>query len=439
MIKPLPISWFYENLPEAQIVEDRFKNVIRKNYLLSWFSSIETPIVERLEILTSKGGDDNEIYWLHRINGEQGDDASLWLRFDLTVPLARYVAQNEWVLIFPFKRFQIAKVYRWERPQKGRYREFYQADVDIIWNGKLSLFADVEIISTLSNSLKELEFWNFTININNKKLLSWFLSSLGIEKIAEVISIIDKKDKVRSIVPILEELKVEEKQINWILDLLKNSKQKTSKEIFDYLNNLWINNELFKEWLGELEYVYSNLINLWIEEKALIINPAISRGLNYYTWTVFETFIVGAEKMWSIASGWRYENLASNFTKNNFPWVGWSIWLSRLIAVLNNIWKINLDKKTLTEVMLVNMWDDLLKDNLAIVKELREVWINSELYLDLNAKVSKQIKYADNKKIPHVIIMWENELEKWVILLKTLATWEQVELNISDIINYLKK
>ncbi len=439
MIKPLPISWFYENLPEAQIVEDRFKNVIRKNYLLSWFSSIETPIVERLEILTSKGGDDNEIYWLHRINGEQGDDASLWLRFDLTVPLARYVAQNEWVLIFPFKRFQIAKVYRWERPQKGRYREFYQADVDIIWNGKLSLFADVEIISTLSNSLKELEFWNFTININNKKLLSWFLSSLGIEKIAEVISIIDKKDKVRSIVPILEELKVEEKQINWILDLLKNSKQKISKEIFDYLNNLWINNELFKEWLGELEYVYSNLINLWIEEKALIINPAISRGLNYYTWTVFETFIVGAEKMWSIASGWRYENLASNFTKNNFPWVGWSIWLSRLIAVLNNIWKINLDKKTLTEVMLVNMWDDLLKDNLAIVKELREVWINSELYLDLNAKVSKQIKYADNKKIPHVIIMWENELEKWVILLKTLATWEQVELNISDIINYLKK
>ena len=181
------------------------------------------------------------------------------------------------------------------------------------------------------------------------------------------------------------------------------------------------------------------LFLLIIEEKALIINPAISRGLNYYTWTVFETFIVGAEKMWSIASGWRYENLASNFTKNNFPWVGWSIWLSRLIAVLNNIWKINLDKKTLTEVMLVNMWDDLLKDNLAIVKELREVWINSELYLDLNAKVSKQIKYADNKKIPHVIIMWENELEKWVILLKTLATWEQVELNISDIINYLKK
>ncbi len=439
MIKPLPISWFYENLPEAQIVEDRFKDVIRKNYLLSGFSSIETPVVERLEILTSKGGDDNEIYWLHRINGEQGDDASLWLRFDLTVPLARYVAQNEWILTFPFKRFQIAKVYRWERPQKWRYREFYQADVDIIWNGKLSLFADVEILSTLFNSLEELKFWDFVININNKKLLSWFLLSLGIEKTAEVISVIDKKDKVRSIVPMLKELKIEEKQINWILDLLKNSKQKTSKEIFDYLNNLWIQNELFIEWLKELEYVYSNLINLWIEEKTLLINPAISRGLNYYTWTVFETFIVWAEKMWSIASGWRYENLASNFTKNNFPWVGWSIWLSRLIAVLNNIWKINSNKKTLTEVMLVNMWDDLLKANLSIVKELRKAWINSELYLDSNAKISKQIKYADNKKIPHVIIVWEDELEKKVVLLKTLATWEQIELNISDITNYLKK
>ena len=436
MIKPLPISWFYENLPAEQITEDRFKDIIKKNYLLSWFNSIETPVVERLEILTSKWGDDNEIYWLHRISGEQWDDASLWLRFDLTVPLARYVAQNEWVLTFPFKRFQIAKVYRWERPQKWRYREFYQADIDIIWNWKLALFADVEVISTLYNSLEELGFWSFIININNKKLLSWFLSSLDIEKIVDTINIIDKKDKVKSIAPMLEELWLLEKQINSIIEFIKDVKQQ--ENIFDYLNNLWIKNELFLEWLWELEYVYSNLINLWILKEFLIINPTISRGLNYYTWTVFETFIAWANRMWSIASGWRYENLAHNFSKNNFPGVGGSIWVSRLIAVLNNLWKVSNDKKSLTEVMLVNMSDDLLKDNLWIIKILRNAWINSELYIDSNAKIAKQIKYADNKKIPYIIIMWEDELKKWAVIIKTLATWEQEEVKINDIIDKLK-
>lgn len=438
MIKPLPISWFYENMPEEQIVEDNFKDIIRKNYLLSWFSSIETPVVERLEILTSKGWDDNEIYWLHRINWEEWDDASLWLRFDLTVPLARYVAQYEWVLTFPFKRFAIGKVYRWERPQKWRYREFYQADIDIIWNSKLALFADVEILSTIYNSLKNLGFWDFVFNINNKKLLSWFLIEIWIDKIVETISIIDKKDKVKNIKFLFEELWLNENQINKLLELINFSKDAKTNEILKYLKKLWIENELFNEWLKELEYVYSNLINLWIEEKYLQINPSISRGLNYYTWTVFETFISWAENMWSIASGWRYENLASNFSKNNFPWVGWSIWISRLIAVLNNLWKIDNSKKTLTQVMLVNMWDNLLRDNLSIIKDLRNAWIKSELYLDSNVKISKQIKYADNKKIPFVIMMWEDELEKWIVLFKTLASWEQEEVKIWDIVGRLK-
>ncbi len=435
MIKPLPISWFYENLPESQIIEDNFKNIIRKNYSLSWFVSIDTPAVERLEILTSKWADDSEIYGLHRIHWNVWDEASLWLRFDLTVPLARYVAQYEWELTFPFKRQQIWKVYRGERPQKGRYREFYQADVDIIWNGKLPLFADVEILSTIYNSLKELDFWDFIININNKKFLAWFLLSIWIPNnlIVKTISIIDKKDKVRGdkLKEMYLEVGLKEKQINNIKDFIAFGEEYTSENILDKYKS--VDNELLQEWLIELTYVYNNLLELWVKEKNLKINPAISRGLNYYTWTVFETFISGSESMWSISSGGRYENLAWNFTKNSFPWVWGSIWLSRLLAILKDLWKVKLGAKTVSQVMVVNMWDEFLTNHLKIVNKLRKNGVNVEIFLDGRAKMQKQLKYANNKNIPFVIIQAEEEIKKWVFQLKNLVKWEQKELSIDKL------
>ena len=431
MIKPLPISWFYENLPDTQIIEDNFKEIIKRNFSLSGFDSIATPIVERLEILTSKGWDDNEIYALRRLSWEQLDDSSLWLRFDLTIPLARYIAQYEWILTFPFKRQHIAKVYRWERPQKWRYREFYQADIDIIWNGKLPLFADVEVISTMYNSLKELNFWDFIININNKKLLQGFLDSIWIINIPETISVIDKKDKVKSIISLLESILLNDNQIKSILEYIKISEEKTSTEILKYFENN--SNELLKEWLKELNYVFKNLIILWINKKNIRINPSISRWLNYYTWTVFETFISWAENLWSIASGGRYENLCSNFSKNNYPWVWASIWISRLIVVLNSLWKINQDKKTKTDIILVNMWEKYLKNYLQLLWQLRSRWINSEIYLDSESKIQKQLKYANNKGIPYVIIIWEDELLKWVLQFKNLKKGEQLEIQNNDI------
>ena len=238
MIKPKPISWYYENLPEEQIIEENFKDIIKRNYSLSWFTPLDTPNIERVEALTSKGADDNEIYWIKRLKAEWDDknNFELWLRFDLTVPLARYIAQYEWELTFPFKRQHIWRVYRWERPQKGRYREFYQADVDIIWNGNLPLFADVEILSTIYNSLKQLDFWGFEIHINNKKLLTWFLESIWVTEIVKTIWVIDKKDKVNS-----EKLKdmflnilLEENQIKKIEEYIKLSENKASKEILEY-------------------------------------------------------------------------------------------------------------------------------------------------------------------------------------------------------------
>lgn len=432
MIEVKPISWFYENLPEEQIVEDRFKEIIRKNYNLSGFVSVETLSAERVETLTSKWWDDNEIYGLHRLKGDNLENVELGLRFDLTVPFARYVAQNEWVLSFPFKRQQIQKVWRGERPQKCRYREFSQADVDIVWNGTLSLFADVEILSTIHNSLKELNFGDFVININNKKLLIGFLENIWVKDIVKTISIIDKKDKVKSIVPFLEEIGEWINQQKKIWELIKVSESVSNKDILSFFAQ--IENETLQEWLNELHYLFKSLIALGVEEKNLKINPSISRGLNYYTGTVFETFINGFEKYGSIASGGRYENLCSHFSKNNYPGVWGSIWLSRLLCILQDIWNIEYSQKVPTQVLVLNMWEELLQDNLEIVKTLRMNWINTEIYLDANVKIQKQFKYADNKKIPLVIIYGENEKKWGFAQLKNLQSGEQKEVLIEELV-----
>lgn len=431
MTKLKPISWFYENLPEDQLVEERYKEVIKSNYTLVWFTPIDTPAIERVGTLLSKWSDDNEIYWVKRLKADDITDFDMWLRFDLTVPLARYVSQHEWNLCFPLKTQHIGKSWRGERPQKGRYREFYQADIDIIGNNSIPLFADVEIVSTIYSALNELDFWEFVIHINNKKILTGFLESLWIEKISEAISIIDKKDKVKTIVPMLEELSLGEKQVESILKLLKVSENQRGLEVLSFFDK--IQNELLEEWIKELTYIYSHLITLWVSDKSIQINPAISRWLNYYTWLVFETFIVGNEWVWSISSWWRYENLCSNFSSGSFPWVGGSIGISRLLSILSDINAIQTDKKTISDVLVVNTENHLLAQNLDIVKDLRKQWVPTELYLDENAKFSKQLKYANNKNIPYVIIYWEQEAERWIVQIKILSSWEQKEVKIWDI------
>lgn len=437
MIKPLPISWFYENLPEEQLLEEKYKEIIKKNYNLSGFSPLDTPVVERLEALTSKWADDNEIYGLHRINGEQWDDASLGLRFDLTVPFARFVASHEGVLTFPFKRHHIARVYRWERPQKGRFREFYQADIDVVGNGKLPLFADVEVISTLYNALKELDFGNFVIHINNKKFLQGFLEYIWVEKIVETIWVIDKKDKVRKdiLTSMMDNLWLDTQQKESIFEYIRIAEEYSHEDIFSYYSH--IENDLLQQWLQELKYVYFWLKQLGVSDENLKINPAISRGLNYYTGSVFETFIVGAEKMWSISSWGRYENLASHFTKNTYPWVGGSIGLTRLLSILRELNRLEYVSKTTSQVVVVNMGDSFLKENLSIIKKLRLHGIACELYLDGEAKLNKQFKYANSKNIPYVIICWEDEMKSSQLQLKNLQTGEQTQLSLNDIIENL--
>lgn len=438
------ISGFPENLPEEQIVEDRFKEIIKKNYLRAGFNSLETSLVEREEVLCSKWANDSEIYGMHRLSGEAWDDSGLWLRFDLTVPLARYVALNNDKLVYPFKRFQIQKVYRWERAQKWRYREFYQADVDIIWNWNLPLLADSEVISTVYNALKELEIWKFTININHKELLIGFLTDLGVseDKLLKVIACIDKKDKVDS-----DKDNFPKTRASLILEL--DDEKKTTK-IIDFIK-LWSNGDLneiekflwkdiewlTKKWLEDLKTIYNSLIFLWVSKEYLKINPSISRGLNYYTGVVFETFVTGYENMGSIASWGRYDNLTWNFIKNKYPWTGWSIWLSRLLSVIQNIGKIELKRKTLTDVLVLNLDDRYLNNYLEIINNLRTAWINTEFYLEVS-KIAKQIKYAENKWIKMVIILWEDEINRWVIAIKNLDKKEQIEVNKNELIQNIK-
>lgn len=440
MIDVRPISGFVNHLPEEQLVESKFRKILEETYSLSGFTPLDTSIIERNEVLLAKWADDNEIYGVHRIHGEPGEQTGFWLRFDLTVPLARYVAQHEGNLSFPFRRQHIARVYRGERPQKGRYREFYQADVDIIGNGSLPLFADVEVIYTLYSAMQNLNIWGFKIHINNKKLLSGFLLNLDISEneIGNIIAVIDKKDKMprEKLAVLFENNQLSTEQIDSIFEYIDIAEQKTSQEILGIYSNQ--SGELLKEGLNELQEVYSWLLSLWVKEENITINPAISRGLNYYTGTVFESFLAGAEWMWSFSSGGRYENLASAFTKNSFPGVWWSIGLSRIIAMLQELGRFPLEAQTPTKVLVLNMWDDTLEYNLWLVKKLRENNISSEIYLDKNAKFAKQIKYADKKGINYVVICGTQERENNKVQFKKLISGEQLEITFDEVIDILK-
>lgn len=442
-IKISTISGFPENLPEEQILEDKYKDIIKKNYLWAWFNSIETPVVEREEVLCSKWANDNEIYGIHRLNGEKWDDSWLGLRYDLTVPLARYVALYNDKLVYPFKRFQIQKVYRWERAQKWRYREFYQADIDTIWNWELIQLADVEIIATIYNALRELDFWKFTININHKEFLIGYLKYLKVkeDKLLDIIAIIDKKDKVdtdketfpKTKASLFLELK-DEQVCDKIIEFIKLWNKGNYEEIEKFI---WIDSsEECIKWLTFIKIIYYSLLQLWVSKEFIKVNPSISRGLNYYTWMVFETFVDWYENMGSIASGWRYDNLTWNFIKNKYPWTGWSIGLSRLLAVLKEIGKIDAKRKTLTDVLVLNLFNESAEQCLKILWSLRNAWINTEFYLWVS-KIAKQLKYAESKWIKFVIILWEDEIKKWVVTVKNMDIKEQIEIKMSDLIKII--
>lgn len=428
-MKILPISWFNDYLPEKYRIFDTMRTIIKETYAKSGFIPFETPALERIETLLSKWWDDNEIYGVHRLNWEK-EKAELALRFDLTVPLARYIAQYEGELKFPFKRQHIDRSWRGERAQTGRSREFYQADIDIIGRESLSLLADVEVIETIYTTLSNLDFWEFKIHLNNKKILIWFLEAIGIDekKHKEVISIIDKKEKLKlagkDIQPFFTEFIEDEKIIKELLHYISFS-EKEKTEIMTYLRSF--SSETLFEGIKELDFIYENLVIAWVKEQYIHFDNTISRGLNYYTGTTFETFLSEAPQYGSIASWGRYENLIGNFSKNSYPWVGGSIGLTRLFQILETIGKFDEKKFIAKSVLIINFDEKYLTDYLKLNQDLKEIGFISEVYLDAWVKMKKQMDYANAKGIEYVIMLGEEEIKAWKLSIKNLKTGEQEE------------
>lgn len=434
IVKPSILPGFMELLPCDQIAFNSMVDIIRKNYEKYGFIPLDTPIIEKSEILLAKGGGETEKQ-IYRFN--KGDN-DLSLRFDLTVPLARYVSQYMPSLTFPFRRYQIGKVFRGERNQKGRFREFYQCDIDIIGNGKLSIINDAEIPSIIYSTFKDLGFDSFTIHINNRKILNAYFDHLGVSSKANVLRVIDKIDKI-GIDAVRSDLQCEcpdKLAIDKIIEFIniKGSNQ----EILDSLKMLNVPSEVFAQGLEELSKTVYYINEFGVPEKNCTIDLSIARGLDYYTGTVYETILDNYPSIGSVCSGGRYDNLAEYYSKQKLPGVGISIGLTRLFYQLKEAGLVkNNISSTLTEVLVIPM-DNNTGYAVTVAKKLREDGIISEIYLE-DEKVSKKLGYANKLGIPFVILIGDEEVQSGILTFKEMATGEQTHMGISEIAGKLKE
>ena len=426
IVKPSTIAGIMELLPEDQLAFDKMKNIIEETYKKFQFLPIDTPVIEKNEVLFAKGGGETEKQ-IYEIASETKD---MSLRFDLTVPLARYVAEHFAELNFPFKRYHIAKVYRGERNQKGRYREFYQCDIDIIGHNKLAIANDAIPPRVIYEIFNKLDTPDVTFRINNRKLLNGFLNALNISNTTDILRLIDKKDKIG-----MDKTKVE------LLDLVDSEKADkilafigsdlTNEELLQKLENI-VSNDLYSEGLYELKTVYSYMIHFGIPDSNIKIDPSITRGLDYYTGTVYETFINGYEQIGSVSSGGRYEKLAENFSKQALPGVGMSIGLTRLFYQLKEIGLIDKNESRLTDILIIPMSDE---DNfyaIDIFNKLLKKGIGADIYLE-NGKLKKKFSYADKVGVKYAYIIGQSEREEKKVSIRNMETGEQEEVDFDSL------
>lgn len=426
-IEPRTLAGFMELLPEEQILFEQMKQKIEKTYQKFGFLPLDTPIIELSEVLLAKAGGETEKQ-IYRFNK---GDTDLSLRFDLTVPLAKFVAKNYGNLSFPFRRYQIGKVYRGEKVQKGRFREFYQCDIDIIGDGELSILNDAEIPNVIYTIFKELGFDDFTIRINNRKLLNGLFESLSqSENATEILRIIDKIEKIgkEAVIEELEKISVSKDSINKILEFIEIDG--TTDEKISKLQNLNIENEMFKIGLEEITETIKYIRIFGIPENNFKLDLTIARGLDYYTGTVYETFLNEHREIGSVCSGGRYENLAEYYTNKKLPGIGISIGLTRLFYVLNELNLIKAEQKSISKVLVIPMVEDL-KVPIEIANTLRKQGINTEIYLN-DKKLKAKMKYADKLQIPYVIIVGEDEIDSGIVKIRNMETGEEKEWNYNE-------
>ena len=432
-VEPRTLSGFMELLPADQIKFNSLVDKIRKSYEKFGFLPLDTPIIEMAEVLLAKAGGETEKQ-IYRFNKGETD---LALRFDLTVPLAKYVCEYNNDISFPFKRYQIGKVYRGERPQKGRYREFYQCDIDIIGDGELSIVNDAEMPSVIYTTIKEFGFDKFTIRINNRKLLNGLFAELNLEEQSvEIMRIIDKLEKIgrENVVKCLQDLKVADEKIQKILNFIEI--EGTTDEKLQKLENLNFTNELFLQGLKELKQVVKYVRLFGVPDSNFKVDLTIARGLDYYTGTVYETFLDDYRELGSVCSGGRYDNLAEFYTDKKMPGVGVSIGLTRLFSKLSELNILNEKDESISKVLVVSMTDDISRA-LEVATKIRDEGINTDVYLE-NKKIKAKFKYADKLKIPYVAVIGEEEEKNGTVSLKNMESGEQEEMSVEKMIEILK-
>lgn len=428
-VEPRTLPGFMELYPNEQIVFNNIKKVIEETYQSYGFYPLDTPVIESSDVLLAKAGGETEKQIYRFTKG----DNDLSLRFDLTVPLAKYVAKRYNELTFPFKRYQIGKVYRGERPQKGRFREFYQCDIDVIGDESLSIMFDAEMPSIIYDIFKKLNIGDFIIRINNRKVLGGFFEYLELtDKITDILRIIDKLEKIGTdkVISLLEELSIPKDKIDKIINFI--NVKGTNNEKINSLKEMNINNDNFITGLNELKTVINTMKLMEINEDNYEIDLTIARGLDYYTGTVYETILKDYPGIGSVCSGGRYDDLAGFYTDKKLPGVGISIGLTRLFDQLldNNI--ININEASITDMLIIPFCEDY-EYIFKVYNTLKKNNIKVDIcYMDKGFK--QKMKYANKINAKYVILIGEDEIKENVISLKNMLTGEQEKLTIEELL-----
>ncbi len=415
-VTPRILPGFMELLPADQILFNDMYDKIRSVYESFGFLPLDTPVIELSEVLLAKAGGETE----KQIYRFQKGDNDLSLRFDLTVPLARYVAQHQNDLVFPFKRYQMSKVYRGERPQKGRFREFYQCDIDIIGGEELDILYDAEMPAVIYHVFKKLGIGDFTIRINNRKVLGGFFSALGLaDKIEEILRIIDKIEKIGKdkVVEELVKIEVPEEMTGKIIDFITIRGDR--KEMLASLRALGIENETFALGVDELETVSDAMVMFGMPEENFRIDLSIARGLDYYTGTVYETTINGHPEFGSVCSGGRYDNLTGYYTDKKLPGIGISIGLTRLFSQLRDNGLIAPKTGSMAKVLVIPMDKDTIPYAVKTANEFRVNGIPSDVYYGTKG-MKQKMKYAARIGVPYAAIIGSEEAANGTLALKDM-------------------
>ena len=429
IIKPRTLSGFMENLPRKQAQMERIMEILRATYARYGFATLDTPVIEDAQILLAKGGGETE----KQIYRFQKGDSDLALRFDLTVPLAKYVALHYNDLTFPFRRCQIGKVYRGERAQRGRFREFYQADIDIIGDGKLDILNEAEIPAIIYEIFRSFGLTRFQIRVNNRKILTGFYAMLGLsEKSGDIMRTVDKldkigADKVRAI--LMSDCGLTDSQAGEILDFM--AIRGSNSQVLTALEGYKGKNEVFDQGLSELEAVCKNLGAFGVPESNFAVDLTIARGLDYYTGTVYETTLLDHPEIGSVCSGGRYDNLAGYYIDKALPGVGISIGLTRLFYVLDEQGLLNPDLPTApADVLVLPMTEDV-GSAIQLAQSLRGAGLRVQLYGE-QKKYKQKMSYADKLGVPYVALLGEDEIHQGKCSVKDLTTGTQVTVTAQE-------